>query len=150
MRSFSSCMKLKKPLGPLLSGLSQGHGEPGLLGIHKDNGCGAPIILMELGTFQELTGNTPGAAKNCLAATLPQHRSASICPGAPSQKVVQIGLRVKAPGWAVQARVTETGRKPRAPLKGCATPQALFLLQEVHKTVSMRLNIVSAGLPGEF
>lgn len=57
-------MKLEKPRGPL-SGLSLGHSEPGLLGIHKDNGWSAPIILMGVGAFQELTGNTPGAAQNC-------------------------------------------------------------------------------------
>ena len=67
-------MKLKKPLGPLLSGLSQGHGE--LLGIHKDNGCGAPIILMGVGNLsgthrkhtrssQELSGCQPSTAQIC-------------------------------------------------------------------------------------
>ena len=76
MRSFYGCMKLEKPLGPLLSGLSLGHSEPGLLGIHKDNGCSVPIILMGVGSFSgtqkrhtrsspELSGCHPSRAQIC-------------------------------------------------------------------------------------
>ena len=148
MRSFYGCIKLEKPLGPLLSGLSLGHSEPGLLGIHKDNGCSVPIILMGIGSFSgtqrrhtrsspELSGCHPSRAQIC------QHLPRGPQPegGAQSQ-----GARVGCgrPGSQRQ------GASLELLLKGCAIPRALFLLQEVHKTVSTHLNIISTSLHGEF
>lgn len=109
-----------------------------------------PITLMESGAFQELTGNTPGAAQNCLAATFHSTDLPAFAQRPPARRW-QMGLRVKAPGWAVAGQDHRDRRKPGAASQRlCHTPRALFLLQEVHKTAPTRLNIISTSLHGEF
>ena len=68
----------------------------------------------------------------------------------PARRWCRWGSESRPQGGLWQARVTETGGSLELPLKGCAIPRALFLLQEVHKTVSTRLNIISTSLHDEF
>lgn len=54
-----------------------------------------------------------------------------------------------AAGCVVTGQVPEPGNKPGSCFLKAVPHTTLFFLQEVHRTVSMHLTIVSPGLPGE-